>query len=272
MLTRDHDREMSESIFITGAAQGIGRACAARFAALGCTVGLYDLDEATLAGTAAAIAAAHPSATIVWQRLDVTDSASIAAALDHFAGHSEGRLDVLINNAGVMSVGHFEQIDLAAHRRMIAVNAQGLLEVAYQAFGLLRTTPGARLINLSSASAIYGMPEMASYSATKHFVRGLTEALAIEWRRHDIGVCDVMPMFVATALLSNTATARSMGRLGVHLSADDVAAVVVEAAHARGRAARVHWPVGLQTKLAMQAKRFSPAWLDRAFVQWMTGS
>jgi NADP-dependent 3-hydroxy acid dehydrogenase YdfG len=263
---------MSESIFITGAAQGIGRACAERFAALGHRVGLYDVDATMLASTAAAIAAAHPSATIVHGRLDVTDTTSIAAALEHFASSSGRRLDVLVNNAGVMSVGRFEQIDLAAHRRMLAVNAQGLLEVAHQAFPLLRDTKGARMINLSSASAIYGVPEMASYSATKHFVRGLTEALAIEWQHYDIAVCDVMPMFVATSLLSNTATAFSMGRLGVRLSADDVAAVVVEAACARGRAARVHWPVGLQAKLAMQAKRLSPAWLDRAFVQWMSGT
>ncbi len=263
---------MSESIFITGAAQGIGRACAERFAARGCRVGLYDVDAATLASSAAAIAASHPRATIVHGQLDVCDHDSIAAAIEHFAASSGRRLDVLVNNAGVMSVGRFEQIDLAAHRRMLAVNAQGLLEVAHHAFPLLRDTKGARMINLSSASAIYGVPEMASYSATKHFVRGLTEALAIEWRRYDIAVCDVMPMFVATSLLSNTATAFSMGRLGVRLSADDVAAVVLAAADARGRAARVHWPVGLQTKLAMQAKRLSPAWLDRAFVQWMSGT
>ena len=262
---------MAETIFITGAAQGIGRACALRFAAAGFTLGLYDIDEAGLARLAAEIARARGPSKVCWRRLDVCDGSSIAAGLEHFAEHSEGRLDVLLNNAGVMSVGRFEQIDLAAHRRMIAVNVQGLLEVAHRAFPLLRDTPGARLINLSSASAIYGIPEMASYGATKQFVRGLSEALDVEWRRHDIAVCDVMPMFVATALLTNTAKATSMGRLGVHLEAEDVAKVVFAAAHARGRRARVHWPVGLQTKLAMAAKRVSPSWLDRAFMAWMTG-
>lgn len=261
---------MSESIFITGAANGIGRACAKRFAANGFTVGLYDIDEPGLARLADEIADEHGRERVCGQRLDVCDVASIDAGLQQFAARTGGRLDVLLNNAGVMSVGHFEQVDLAAHRRMIAINVQGVLEVAHRAFPLLRDTPGARLINLSSASAIYGMPEMASYSATKFFVRGLTEALDIEWRRHDIAVCDVMPMFVATALLTNTATARSMGRLGVHLSAEDVAAVVWTAAQARGRRARVHWPVGLTTVLAMSAKRLSPSWLDRVAVRWMS--
>lgn len=262
---------MNETLFITGAANGIGRACAKRFAANGFIVGLYDIDEPGLARLAAEITRDHGPGRVCWQRLDVCDADSIAAGLEQFAAHTDGRLDVLLNNAGVMSVGRFEQIDLAAHRRMIAINATGLLEVAHRAFPLLRDTKGARLINLSSASAIYGMPEMASYAATKQFVRGLTEALDLEWRRHDIAVCDVMPMFVATALLTNTAAAQSMGRLGVHLSADDIADVIWTAAHARGRAARVHWPVGLQTKLAMSAKRLSPSWLERAFVRWMSG-
>jgi NAD(P)-dependent dehydrogenase (short-subunit alcohol dehydrogenase family) len=262
---------MRPTIFITGAAQGIGRACAKRFASRGFTVGLYDIDEPGLAALAEEIGRDHGSDKVCWQRLDVCDGASIDAGLRQFAAHTGGRLDVLLNNAGVLSVGPFEQIDLAAHRKMIAVNVQGLLEVAHRAFPLLRDTPGARLINMSSGSAIYGIPEMASYSATKHFVRGLTEALDLEWRRHDIAVCDVMPMFVATALLTNTATANSMGRLGVRLCADDVADVVWTAANARGRAARVHWPVGLQTAVAFAAKRLSPSWLDRTFVRWMCG-
>jgi NADP-dependent 3-hydroxy acid dehydrogenase YdfG len=262
---------MNETIFITGAANGIGRACAKRFAARGFTVGLYDIDDVGLATLATELTREHGRGRICWQRLDVCDADSIDAGLQQFAAHTDGRLDVLLNNAGVMSVGRFEQIDLAAHRKMIAINVQGLLEVAHRAFPMLRDTKGARLINLSSASAIYGLPEMASYGATKHFVRGLTEALDIEWRRHDIAVCDVMPVFVATALLTNTATAVSMDRLGVRLSADDVSAVVWAAAHARGRQARVHWPVGLQTSLAMAAKRLSPSWLDRAFVRWMSG-
>ncbi|MFV8753948.1 SDR family oxidoreductase [Nannocystaceae bacterium ST9] len=262
---------MSETIFITGAAKGIGRACAKRFAARGFVVGLYDVDEPELARVADEIVRDHGPGRAVWQRLDVREGASIDAGLRQFAEHTGGRLDVLLANAGVMSVGRFEQIDLAAHRRMIDINAMGLLEVAHRAFELLRATEGARLINLSSASAIYGMPEMASYSATKHFVRGLTEALAVEWKPHGISVCDVMPMFVDTGLLTNTASASSMSRLGVHLGPDDVADVVWAAAHAKGRWARVHWPVGLQTKLAIAAKRLSPDWLDRAFVQWMAG-
>ncbi len=262
---------MSETIFITGAAKGIGRACARRFAAAGWTVGLFDIDEPGLASLADELIARHGSAAVCWRRLDVSDGASIDAGLQHFSDHCEGRLDVLLNNAGIMRVGPFEQLELADHRRMLAINAQGLLEVAYKAFPLLRDTKGARLINLSSASAIYGMPELASYGATKHFVRGLTEALEIEWRRHDIAVCDVMPIYVDTDLVSGTARARSLDRLGMHLVADDVAEVVWRAAHARGRAFQVHWPVGLQTRVAMAAQRMSPRRLERLVVKLISG-
>ncbi|MCA9699873.1 MAG: SDR family NAD(P)-dependent oxidoreductase, partial [Myxococcales bacterium] len=178
------------------------------------------------------------------------------------------RLDVLINNAGIMHVGAFEELEPAQYRRLLAVNVQGVVEVAHAGFPLLRDTPGSRLINLSSASAIYGVPEMAVYSASKHAVRGLTEALGAEWARHGISVCDIMPIFVRTALLTNTAATRAQDRLGVRLSPDDVAAVVLEAATTARP--RVHWPVGFQTKLAYYASGVTPAALERLVLRLMS--
>jgi short-subunit dehydrogenase len=181
---------------------------------------------------------------------------------------SGGRMQVLLNNAGVMHVGPFEAIDPEQHRQMIAVNLQGVIEVAHAGFTLLSETPGARLINMSSASAIYGMPEMATYSATKHAVRGLTEALDIEWERFDIRVCDVMPIFVDTELLTRTRKAHAADKLGVHLQARDVAEVVWAAATSEHR--RVHWPVGVQTRLAFHGSKLAPTILERLVVKWMT--
>jgi NAD(P)-dependent dehydrogenase (short-subunit alcohol dehydrogenase family) len=253
------------SIFITGAARGIGRACAQRFAAGGYFVGLHDVDAAALDETVAELGLGGGCCHAT---LDVRDHASIVAAVEQFGAHTGGRMHVLLNNAGVMSVGRFEELDAADHRRTIAVNLQGVVEVAHASFELLRRTKGARVINLSSAAAIYGMPEMASYSASKHGVRGLTEALELEWAQHGIRVCDVMPLFVDTALLTNTRRLAAERVLGVQLSADDVARVVWRAATSERR--RTHWPVGVQAVLADHARKLAPDVLTRAVVKWMS--
>jgi len=260
----------SPTVFITGAARGIGRACAERFAAGGYFVGLYDLEAELLAATAEALADRFGRDRICHATLDVRDGASIRAAVDHFGERTGQRMHVLLNNAGVMHVGPFETMHPSKHRQMLEVNVQGVIEVALAGFELLCETPGARLINMSSASAIYGMPEMATYSATKHAVRGLSEALDIEWERFGVRVCDVMPIFVDTELLTRTRMASASKSLGVHLQAGDVAEVVWAAAHGKRR--RVHWPVGIQTKLTYHGKRLAPAALERWVVKWITRS
>lgn len=258
------------SIFITGAARGIGRACAERFAAAGYFVGLFDIDAAALADAVAALELGSDGSHCCHAVLDVREHASILAAVEQFGAHTGGRMHVLLNNAGVMSVGRFEELGAADHRRTIAINLQGVVEVAHASFELLRRTSGARVINLSSAAAIYGMPEMASYSASKHAVRGLTEALELEWARHGIRVCDVMPSFVDTQLLASTQRLTAERVLGVRLTADDVAHVVWRAATSSRR--RTHWPVGVQTALAHRARNWAPDAITRAVVRWLSGA
>lgn len=258
------------SIFITGAARGIGRACAERFAAAGYFVGLYDLEAETLAATAEAFHDRYGRDRSCHATLDVRDNHSIRAAIQHFAEHTGGRMHLLLNNAGVMQVGAFADMDPATHRQMIAVNFQGVVEVAHAGFPLLAATPRARLINMSSASAIYGMPEIATYSASKHAVRGLTEALDIEWEPHDIRVCDIMPAFVDTQLLTRTRTMSATHTMGVRLEPADIAEVVWSAATSRRR--RVHWPVGLQAKLAHHGSGLAPTTLERAVIRLLTRS
>jgi len=158
-----------------------------------------------------------------------------------------GDLDVLFLSAGITRNGRFEEITPEDHRQILAVNAGGVAICARMGFPLLKRTPDARLILMSSASASYGSPEMASYSASKFAVRGLTEALNLEWATHDIYVCDVVPPFVKTPMLEREQTTRSMKILGVHLTAEDVADVVERAATSRRR--KVHWPVSGSFKL-----------------------
>ena len=208
------------TIFITGAAAGIGRATAELLAGDGWFIGAADRDRYALEALQQQLGADRCSI----HEVDVVDADSVSQALTDFAARTGGRLDVLHNNAGLLRVGRFEQITPAEHRQLVDVNLTGLINVLHGAFPWLRDTPGACVINMSSASAIYGTPDFASYSATKHAVRALTEALDIEWRSYDIRVCDLMPPFVNTDMVKSNESASGMfASMGVSLSAEDVA-------------------------------------------------
>ena len=194
----------SPTVFITGAAAGIGRATAALFARRGYRVGAYDVDPAGLATLGEEVRAR--GGDISTGELDVTDAEGWSARLAEFTGESR-RLDILVNNAGVLSSGPFEDIPLQRQRRIVEINVTGTLFGMHTAFPYLRDTAGAQVVNMCSASAMYGQPELATYSATKFAVRGLTEALDLEWRRHGIRVLDIWPLFVATAMVDGLETA-----------------------------------------------------------------
>jgi len=256
------------TVFISGAAAGIGRATAALFARQGYRVGAYDVDLGGLASLREEITAA--GGEVATGRLDVTDADDWTRQLEAFTGPSR-RLDILVNNAGVLSSGRFEEIPLATQRRMVEVNVYGVMAGLHTAFPYLRDTPRSQVVNLCSASAIYGQPELATYSATKFAVRGLTEALELEWRRHGIRVLAMWPLFVDTAMVDGVHTG-STRTLGVHLTAADVAEAVYAAARSRGRLARVHYPVGRQTKVLAALAQFSPNWAQRLLNKKVTGS
>ena len=252
--------ESAPAVFITGAAAGIGRATALAFARHGYRVGAYDVDLAGLASLREAITALGGDIAI--GQLDVSDAADWAEQLEAFTGGA-GRLDILVNNAGVLSSGRFEDISLPTQRRMVDINVYGTMAGLHTAFPYLRSTRGAQVVNLCSASAIYGQPELATYSATKFAVRGLTEALELEWRRHDIRVIAMWPLFVATAMVDGLATG-STKSLGVHLTAEDVADEIYAATHPnRTWLAKVHYPVGRQARVFAALAQASPNWVQR---------
>lgn len=256
------------TVFISGAAAGIGRATAQKFARQGYRVGAYDVDLAGLASLREEITATGGEAAI--GELDVTDAADWAQQLETFTGPSR-RLDILINNAGVLSSGRFEEIPLATQRRIVDVNVYGVMAGLHTAFPYLRDTARSQVVNLCSASAIYGQPELATYSATKFAVRGLTEALELEWRRHGIRVLAMWPLFVSTAMVDGVETG-STRTLGVHLSAEDVAEAIYSATQNRTRFARVHYPVGRQTRVLSALSQVSPNWVQRLLNKSVTGS
>jgi NAD(P)-dependent dehydrogenase (short-subunit alcohol dehydrogenase family) len=251
------------TVFITGAAAGIGRATALTFAARGYVVGAYDIDELGLATLADEINRLGARAII--GHLDVTDPAQMIDRITTFAKENGGRLDVMINNAGILLTGEFQEIAADAQLKEIDVNTKGAVNGMHAAFPYLRATSGATVVNLASASAIYGQAELATYSATKFFVRGLTEALDIEWGRYGIRVIAIWPLYVQTAMTDGIHTGTTES-LGIQLTAQDVADTIV-AALEPSRVSRalhqVHFPVGAQTRFMATSSRFLPAWVNR---------
>ena len=225
-------------MFITGAAAGIGRATALTFARNGFTVGGYDIDEVGLKSLADEIDELGGKSVV--GHLDVTDTDEMTRRVGEFAKAAGDRLDVLINNAGILLAGRFEEIEPAAHLKEIDINTKGVVNGLHAAFPYLRATPKSVVVNLASASAIYGQAELAVYSATKFFVRGITEALDIEWTRYGIRVIAIWPLYVQTAMTDHIKTGTTES-LGINLTAQDVRcdrrrrrAVVAAAGHPSG--------------------------------------
>ncbi|MEO9327219.1 SDR family oxidoreductase [Gordonia aurantiaca] len=246
------------SIFITGGAAGIGLATAERFGREGWTVGVYDVDTEALAK----VSADHPD--WITGTLDVRDPGQWDAALAEFTSHTGGTLDVLDNNAGILHEGRIDEITPDQIRRQIDIDALGVALGARAAHPYLKKTPGAHLVNIASASAIYGQPGIAVYSATKFFVAGLTEALELEWEHDDIRVVSIWPLWAKTALA--TGGAKSTKTLGIRITPEQVADKVWESVHPTLQDKLLHrtsYSVGTQTLVLGNAAKFIPNFLNR---------
>ncbi|HIW68624.1 MAG TPA: SDR family oxidoreductase [Candidatus Dietzia merdigallinarum] len=254
-------RDRRRSVVVTGAGRGIGEATARMFADAGYLVGAYDLKPCTWA---------EGDDRVVTGALDVTDPAAWESALGDFATRTGGGIDVLVNNAGTLYGTPFIDASYEQDALLVDVNVKGVLYGCRAAFPFLRKGTGPAVINVCSASAIYGQAEMATYSATKFAVRGITEALDLEWRPHGVHVSSVWPLYVGTEMLAGVDTA-GMKNLGVTLTEDDVAAEIVAVADKAGRRSSglvgrlrdaltdsVHRPVGQQATAMYLASQVIP--------------
>ncbi len=253
-----------KTILITGAAAGIGRAIAEHFAAQGWYVGAFDIDQEGVTALQHALGADHCHAGV----LDVTDRAAWDQALEAFASAAGASLNVLVNNAGILDSGPFQEIAMDSHRRIVEINVTGVMNGCHAAFAHLRGSVEPCIINMASASAIYGQPALASYAASKFAVRGLTEGLNIEWQTHGIRVVDLWPLFVQTRMVTGM-KADSIERMGVKLVPADVARVAWQAATAGSGSTRVHWPVGFEARFFAKLIGLMPARLTQALVKHM---
>ena len=225
-----------QSIFITGAASGVGLETARLFSAKGWFVGGFDLNAEGLEKLEAEIGAAN----CLVQQLDVTDKPAFEKAIAAFAAATDGKMDILYNNAGIVAGGFFDEMPFETSLKMIQVNLIGVMIGIYTAIDLLKATPGSLCFTTSSSSATYGMPGIAVYSAAKHAVKGLTEALSIEFRRHGVRAADVLPGLIDTPILPKGAAANAP-KEGMFraISPTEVAKVVWEAYSSD----KLHWYV-----------------------------
>lgn len=247
-----------KTIFITGAGSGLGREVARYFAGKGWFCGLTDRDEAGLAETAAMIPEGQRSVHI----LDVTDRARWDAVIAEFTAATGGKMHVLFNNAGIGKGGPIEEMDNADIDALIAINFTGVLNGTRAAFDLLKATPGACVLNTSSASGIYGTANLSVYSATKFAVRGLSEAWDIEFGKHDIRCRSLMPGFIDTNILANAAGTGS-NRSGKEVLRDagievSPVSIIGEAAWEAVHGEKVHTPVNKMARQLAFAARWFP--------------
>ncbi len=185
---------------VTGAASGIGASLAVVLAARGCGVALADVNASGLRDVADQ-ARSH-GVKVSEHRLDVADADAVAALPDAVLAE-HGRVNVLVNNAGVALGGSFEQVSAADFDWLITINFGGVVRMTRAFLPLLRREPASQLVNISSVFGIVAPPGQTAYAASKFAVRGFSEALRHELEASSVGVTLVYPGGVRTAIATN---------------------------------------------------------------------
>jgi NADP-dependent 3-hydroxy acid dehydrogenase YdfG len=194
-------------IAITGGARGIGKATAAALVRRGARVAIGDLDRELAEATAAELG----GETLALE-LDVTRRDSFEGFLDQVEERL-GSLDVLINNAGIMPLGRFVDEDDLTARRMVDINVHGVMFGMKLALPRMQRRGSGHIVNIASQAGKGGFPGGATYSGTKHFVVGVSEAVRAELRDTSIEISCVMPAVVNTELGSGLVETRAIKKL-----------------------------------------------------------
>lgn len=191
---------------VTGAGGGIGRATAFALARRGCHLALADIDGAAASETAAGARALGVRASS--HRLDVADRAAVALMPAEVLD-THGRVDLLVNNAGVALGGSFEQVAEEDFDWLMEINFGGVVRMTRAFLPHLHRSDDARIVNLSSIYGIVAPPGQSAYSASKFAVRGFSNALRHELEGSTVAVSVVHPGGVATAIAKNERAPKS---------------------------------------------------------------
>ena len=182
---------------VSGGARGMGAEEARLFAAEGAKVVIGDVLEAEGGATAAGIGDAA-----LYTRLDVTSEASWQAAVA-LAEERFGRLDVLVNNAGILRFGLLEETPLEEWQQIIAVNQTGVFLGMKSVIPAMKRAGGGSIVNISSLAGMRGIGGGVGYTASKFAVRGMTKVAAVELGAHGIRVNSVHPGGIETPMVQS---------------------------------------------------------------------
>ncbi len=213
-------------VIITGGARGIGRCTAEAFLASGARVVIGDVNVELCEKTAAELGAPE-GAEIVGLHVDVTDRTSFASFVEQ-AEELFGRVDVLVNNAGIMPTGLFVDEDEAMTDRMVDINVHGVLTGSRLVAAKFAERGSGHIINVASLAGVNPTRGLATYCGTKHFVLGFTETLHRELREHGVGVTAILPGVVRTELSAGSAVPGWSEGLTT-VDPEDIAAEIVAA-------------------------------------------
>lgn len=190
-----------KAIFITGAASGMGLETARLFASNCWYVGGVDVNADGLRALEQELGWDN----CMIRELDVTNRDAYRQTLADFAEATDGKLDLLFNNAGIGRGGPFADMSWEDAMAVININLVAVLSGIHLAIPLLKATPGSLCFSTSSSSAIFGIANIAVYSATKHAVKGFTEALSVELKAAGVRVADTLPGLIDTPILPDEA-------------------------------------------------------------------
>ncbi len=220
-MARSKDWLKGRVVLITGSARGIGLATAKAFARQGARIAISDIDEAAAHRAAEEVSAISPARA--W-RIDVRDRKGFAELID-LIEEDFGPVDVLVNNAGIMPIGPILEESDETSRLQMDINVFGVLNGMHAAApGMIRRGDG-HIVNIASVAGKIGTPWIGVYSATKHAVVGLTEAVRFENQGTGVHFSYVMPALVRTELISGT----GVPRYPPPVEPEDVADAVVNA-------------------------------------------
>lgn len=225
---------MPQRIVITGGSSGLGLALAKKLAARGNTLALIARNPQKLDQAANEIRAATPEAHVVTWSVDVQDAERLKAVFNHIATEMGG-IDVLINSAGILREGHFEELSLETHREVMAINYFGALNATHLALPHLASGRYPRIINIASIAALTGVFGYTAYCASKHALAGLTDALRYELTPRGITVQLVCPGEFESPMVAeldrqrspeNRAHAQTIPRVSVDVIVNEVIAAM----------------------------------------------
>lgn len=222
-------------VLITGAASGLGKSLALRFAADGWRVAVCDLDEDRLSQTAEEIDRA--GGTCMYLRADVTSEQDIEQLAESVSDHWGG-LDVLVNNAGIAIAGRTDETSMEEWRRIFEVNFFGVLRTTQAMLPLI--AQGGHIVNVASFAGIAAAPGLVAYNTTKAAVISFSESLRAELVDREIGVSVACPAFFKTRLMETSGAPHDKTRAMVErvmerskITADDVAEQVFASVRTR---------------------------------------